>query len=135
MIRYVPTSGLPVAEALSAALWELSRPKVLQGPRDTTKMFGVVTCLNGSVWLEVHTTFDIPVHPDAVLNGIADVLQPWIDEGVLPADTNETLGAFIESKRGQWLIPWDAFPQFFKDASKSREELISLGLFPSSITP
>ncbi len=135
MIRYVPTSGLPVAEALSAALWELSRPKALQGPKDTTKMFGSQTCLDGSVWLEVHTTFDIPVHPAAVLNGIADVLQPWIDEGVLPADTNETLGAFIESKRGERLIPWDAFPQFFKDASKSRDELVSLGLLPSNLMP
>lgn len=135
MIRYVPTSGSPVAEALSAALWELSRPKVVQGPHDTTNMFGSLTCMNGSVWLEVHTTFDIPVHTDAALNGIADVLQPWIDEGVLPADTNAVLGAFIESKRGQRLIPWEAFPQFFKDTSKSREELIAAGLLPSPIAP
>ncbi len=78
---------------------------------------------------------DIHVHHEAVLNGIADVLQPWIDGGVLPADTNETLAAYIESKRGQRMIPWEAFPQFFKDASKSRDELVSLGLLPSNLTP
>jgi len=132
MIRFVPSSA---AESLSNALWRLSRPPETRGPNDTQFLFGWITALDGSRWLQVDTAYEINVHAEAVLDGIADVLQPWIDEGVLPADTNETLGAFIESKRGQRLIPWEAFPQFFKDASKSRDELVSLGLLPSNLMP
>lgn len=132
MIRYVPSSA---AEALSNALWGLSRPPETRAPEDTQFLFGWITALDGNRWLVVDTDYEVNVHQDAVLDGIADILQPWIDSGELPLDTNEVLAAFIESKRGGRMIPWEAFPQFFKDASKSREELISLGLLPSSITP
>ena len=91
-------------------------------------MFAFITCHDGSVWLQVDTTFEIPVHPEAELDGIADVLQPWVDEGVLPSDTIPNLAAFVESKRGQRLTVWEAFPQLFKDQSKTREELVTLGL-------
>jgi len=97
-------------------------------------MFDSITCTDGSVWLEVDTTFDILVHAEAELDGIADVLQPWVDEGALPADTIPNLAAFVESKRGQNLVVWDAFPQFFKDQSKTREELVTIGLL-SPINP
>ncbi len=86
-------------------------------------------------WLIVDTTFTIPVHADAELDGIADILQPWIDAGQLPADTNTTLAAFIESKRGQMLTVYDAFPQLFKGLSKSWQEMVDAGLlaFPAGM--
>lgn len=93
-------------------------------------MFRTIVCTDSSIWLEIITTFGIPVHSEAVLDGIADVLQPWIDEGTLPADTNEVLAALIESKRGQHLTVWDAFPPFFKDQSKTHQELVDAGLIP-----
>lgn len=129
MIRYVPTSGVIVAESLTSALWSLSRPLALRGNDTTQAMFSLFTALNGSVWLVVDTEFEIPVHAEAELDGIADVLQPWIDEGSLPADTNATLAAYIESTRGGRMVPWNAFPQLFKDQSKSREQMIADGLF------
>ena len=91
-------------------------------------MFSYITDLVGATWLQVITDFAIDVHPEAELDGIADVLQPWVNEGVLPADTIPNLAAFVESKRGQRLIVWDAFPQLFKDQSKTREELVALGI-------
>ena len=59
---------------------------------------------------------------------IAVILQPWVDTGHLPADTNAQLAALIESKRGQQLVVYDAFPQLFKDMSKTLEQMISAGL-------
>lgn len=131
MLRYIPTTA-SAGIALAQALWHLHCPP---GEGNTTGFGTVVTALDDSVWLEIDEEAVVHVHESAFLDGIADILQPWIDEGVLPADTNETLGAFIESKRGQRLIPWEAFPQFFKDASKSRDELVSLGLLPSNLMP
>lgn len=128
MIRYVPTSGSATAEQLSEALWNLSLPPQARGDEATTRMFPSFAALNGSVWLAVDTELNVPVHAEAELDGIADILQPWIDSGSLPADTNTNLAALIESLRGQRLTVWSAFPQFFKDQSKSREEMISLGL-------
>ena len=128
MIIYTPTSGQTVADALSDALWALAKPRSERSPQDTQKMFSYITDLVGATWLQVITDFAIDVHPEAELDGIADVLQPWVNEGVLPADTIPNLAAFVESKRGQRLIVWDAFPQLFKDQSKTREELVALGI-------
>lgn len=126
MIRFVPSSA---AEILSDALWGLTRPPQYRKIGDTPKMFPWIDDLQtpSKRWLMVDTTFTIPVHAEAELDGIADVLQPWIDDGYLPADTNSVLAAFIESKRGQNLTVYDAFPQFFKDLSLTQEQMIASG--------
>jgi hypothetical protein len=126
MIRYVPSSQ---AQPLSDALWNLTRPPQVRAPQDTTSLFPWIDDLQtpSKRWLVVDTTFTIRVHAEAELDGIANILQPWIDEGYLPTDTNTTLAAFVESKRGQMLTVYDAFPQLFKDLSKTREEMIDAG--------
>lgn len=124
MIRFVPGTQV---EPLTRALWRLAVPDPDAGATD--KMFEVVTALDdGATWLMVDTTFTIRVHADAVLDGIADILQPWIDSGHLPANTNDTLAALVESKRGQDLTVYDAFPQLFKGLSKSWQGMVDAGL-------
>lgn len=120
MIRCIPTSGQDTALRLTNALWSLALPADMRGNAVTSQMFGTVTCTDGTVWLEVDTEFAIVVHESAELDGIADVLQPWINEGALSAEM-----------RGQRLTVWDAFPDFFKGQSKTRSELISLNLLSS----
>jgi len=127
MIRYVPASA---AEPLSAALWRLSDP-LNEG--QTQQLFGWIDDTQGQRWLVVDTEHEINVHPDAVLDGIADILQPWIDSEDLPPDTNTQLAALVESTRGGRLVVYEAFPQLFKDMSKSAEELQALNLLPQSI--
>ena len=135
MIRYVPSSAAP---ALSDALWALTRPSQVRETGDTMRMFGWVDDLQtpSQRWLVVDTTFTIPVHPEAVLDGIADILQPWIDGGHLPADTNTILSDYIESMRGQTMVVYDAFPQIFKDMSLDTAQMIAAGrLANPSTTP
>ena len=123
MIRFVPGTQV---EPLTRALWRLAVPDPETGATD--KMFQVVTALDdGSTWLMVDTTFTIRVHELAVMDGIADILQPWIDSGHLPADTNDTLAALVEAKRGQDLTVYDAFPQLFKDMSMTTAQMIAAG--------
>jgi len=128
MIRFIPTSGAVVADTLSNALWSLSRPESVRSEKDTQRMFSPVTCLNGSVWLQVDTAFTITIHPLVELGDIAGIMQPWIDAGSLPKDENERLAAMIEDARGSRLNVYDSFPQLFRDQSKTRAELIALGL-------
>lgn len=131
MIIYIPST---VAELLSDCLWGLAcPPKQRQG--GTTKMFPWVTATDSSQWLVVDTAYSIPVHPDAVLDGIADILQPWIDDGLLPHNTNEDLTSLVESVRGQQLTVYDAFPGLFKSMAKTREQMIADGLLPAPPTP
>lgn len=133
MIRYVPSSK---AEELSDALWRLTRPSYLRDDKDsTTKIFGWVDDLQAQRWIVVDTEYTIPVHAESELDGIADILRPWIEEGYLPPDTNATLAAFIESKRGQMLTVYDAFPQLFKDMSKTQQEMIDAGLLANPLLP
>lgn len=100
----------------------------MRGENDTQYLFGWVTALDGSRWLVVPTDYSINVHPNAVLNGTADILQPWIAAGDLPADTNTILAALVESLRGQRLVVYDAFPQIFKNKSLDRKGMIDAGL-------
>jgi len=125
MIIYIPSSA---AKELSEALWELSRPASLQNSGDTTQMFSWVDDVHGHRWIEVYDDFSIIIHPNAELGKIADILQPWIGDGHLPPDTNTDLADLIESKRGQRFVIYDAFPDLFKDMSKTHEEMVADGL-------
>lgn len=132
MIRYVPTSGSAIAQQLTEALWQLSTPPSHQGLRRTTALFGCHTMTDGSVWLAVNTDTAVRIHQDATLGCIGDVLQPWVAEGALPSNTLEHLAALIDSRRGNTMVVWDAFPQLFKDQSRTFDELVSAGLIKTT---
>jgi hypothetical protein len=132
MTRYVPSSA---AEPLSNALWGLSRPPETRRPNDTQYLFPWITALDSSRWLIVDTDYEVNVHQDAVLGDIADILQQWIDAGQLPSDTNTNLATLVESLRGQRLVVYDAFPQLFKDMSKTHDQMITAGLLAEPQTP
>ena len=132
MIRHIPTSGQSTAALLTEALWALSVPPDHQNGNTTEAMFGLVTMTDGSVWLAADDSFQITIHPEAILDGIADILQPWIDSGALPSDTNATLAAYIETNKGGVVTPYGMFPQLFKDQSKTFEELQNLGLIAAA---
>jgi hypothetical protein len=130
---YIPSSK---AAELSAALWALARPPQVVAPSDTTtEMFRQVRDLQGEQWIVVQPDFEIIVHPLAELNGIAAILQPWIDGGHLSADTNAALTALVKSKRGQALTIYDAFPPLFKSMAKTREQMEAEGLLTPPPTP
>ena len=128
MMTFVPTSGAAVVEKLSQALWGLTRPPVVRQPEDTVRMFPCITCLDASVWLQVDTTFDIPVHSEAELDGIADVLQPWVKADDIPASVIDDLRATVISLRGRRLVVWNAFPLFFQQQAKSHDDLVEMNL-------
>jgi hypothetical protein len=132
MIRFVSSSA---AEPLSQALWSLSRPPAIRSADDTQYLFGWVNALNQTSWLMVDTEYEINVHLDAELGEITAILQPWIERQELPTETNTQLAALIESKRGQHLVVYDAFPQFFKDMSKTYEQMIAAGLLAEPDMP
>ncbi|CAB4163643.1 hypothetical protein UFOVP806_34 [uncultured Caudovirales phage] len=125
MILYTPSSAV---DSLSGALWALARPPSAQAGNVTQFLFGWVVATDRTRWLEVDTECQILVHPDAELGGIAEILQPWIDKGHLPADTNDELAALINRMRGKRFVIYDAFPQVFKDMSKTHDQMVSDGL-------
>lgn len=132
MIVFVPAAS---AETLSEALWSLTRPAHLRGEADTQRLFATVEALNGTRWLEVDTLESVVIHAEAELGSIADILQPFIDAGNLPADTNTQLAALIEAKRGQRLVIYDAFPEFFRAQAKTRDEMITAGWLAAPVIP
>jgi hypothetical protein len=138
MIVFMPVSSA----AISSALLALSRSP--GSSEDGQSVFPVFKAIDQSLWMQVDTDYEINVHPEAELNGIADILQPWIDAGHLPADTNTQLAALVESKRGDKLVVYDAFPALFKlyDAEtnptgqgKTYEMMIAAGLLAEPVMP
>ena len=97
-------------------------------------MFPVVKALDDSLWLAVETDFSIVIHPEAELDGIADILQSYIDAGDIPNGTNEALAQFVLNHRGQEVTAWSMFPDFFKNRSKDKAAMIAQGLLADADT-
>lgn len=131
MILYVPSSA---AESLSNALWGLTRPPEVRTEADTQYLFSWRDDLLGTRQLIVDTEFEILIHADADFAPIGAILQPWINSGHLPADTNTTLAALIDSKRGQYLVVYDAFPAYFKSLAMTQEQMIAAGRMDANAT-
>lgn len=138
---YIPSTK---AKELSEALWALARPPQVRRESDiTSSLFPSITDLDGGKWLVVPDDCGITVHPEAELNGIAGILQPWIAQGYLPSDTNTNLATLVESKRGKPLVVYEAFPSLFKlrDASnpnglgRTQTQLIAANLLPNPTLP
>jgi len=120
-------------EELSRALWVLAMPPQVRRAGDfTDSLFRWITDLENVQHLVVMDDLSIRVHEAAELGEIEGILQPWVNEGLLPADTITQLKGFIESKRGEWLVIYQAFPALFKlkDAGnptglgRTREQMI-----------
>ena len=116
---FIPTSSQAVADELSGQLWSLSRTPQARTNEVTSRLFGTRTDANGKVWLEVITDYAIPDHAEAVLDGIAPILA---GAGLGEADIAD-LEALVISLRGQFITPWQFFPQVFKDAAKLEHEI------------
>lgn len=125
MIFYTPSSA---GQKLSATLWALARPLQLEGKAGTKYMFDTITALDGSKWLLVDTEYQVIIHEDADLSAVATALQPYIASGYLPADALATLSGVIDTHRGQSLVIYTAFPAFFKDQSKTKQQMEDAGL-------
>jgi len=125
MIWYIPAVS---AEALSAGLYALSRPAGVRDARDSVYLFGWRIDTKRNKWIEVDDAVAVRVHELAELNGIADILQPFIDAEQLPANTNEALAAYVESKRGEQMVIYNAFPAVFKAQAKELRQMIEEGL-------
>lgn len=104
---------------MSTQLWSLSRPPQVRGAGETMYLFHWRQDVSGVWWLEVIEDFQIYVHPEAVLNGIADILA---GAGVAQAEL-DALAALVVSRRGGMLTPWEYFPGVFKDAAKEESQI------------
>lgn len=141
MTHYVPTSGEVPAEALSRALFALARPIALQPPDAIQDAFSVIEALNGSHWLVVPDEFTLVMHPEAEIDGIADVLQQWEDNGSIPIGTIAGIDAWINSTRAlptieeRTFCPWNCFPTFFIVNSRTHQQMIDSNLFPALPVP
>jgi hypothetical protein len=120
MILYVPTSGAPVAEQLTTALWALSVPPQHQGANVTSKLFGTVTAKDGSVWLQVDTEMTVLVHPDADPTGIAVILEPFVVAGAITELELLEIFDLVEVCKGQQLNIWECFPQYWMNLAKEK---------------
>jgi hypothetical protein len=134
MTHYVPASTETNALLLSEGLFALAVPRHLQPSDGRQDAFEVITALNGSPWLVVPDEFTLVMHPQAEINGLADVLTPYESQGYIPAGTLAAMEAWINTTRvlptvaERTFCPWDQFPAFFKGLSKSWHGMVDAGL-------
>lgn len=126
-IVYIPA---PEAEALTAALWDLSDPNPTRG---TTGLFAVVEALDKSKWLIVCKKTTLPVHDQANLNGIAKLVQPLVENKTLAANTMEVLQVRLDTvkEHRQRLNVFEAMPDEIKAMARDLPAMIEEGLLPA----
>ncbi len=135
MIRYIPVLNPAAAEKLSRSLWALSRPVAVQSSDVTKRLFSFITATDGTIWLQTETTATLPIHQLAELTGVLEVMQPLIDGGQIPPTAPTNLTSAITAAKGTSLNIYGILPLFFTSRSKTREELISLGLLTIPTNP
>jgi len=134
MKLFIPAAD---ATAMSMALYELNRPAAVRDARDgTTSLYGVREALDKSLWLEVDTELSIRIHPQASLDAVAALLQPYVNDGRLPAGTLTGLAQRVEALRGGRMVVYAEFPALFKlpteahpeGLARTFEQMINAGL-------
>lgn len=129
MKLFIPAAD---ATAMSMALYELHHPAAVRDARDgTTSLYGVREALDKSLWLEVDTELSIRIHPQASLDAVAARLQPYVNDGRLPAGTLEGLSAYVEANRGLRMIVYAEFPDYFKSLALTEAQMVAKGKFPT----
>lgn len=122
MTKYVPASA---AAELSAALFALSRPPAIRAQGEVTNsMCSWFYDTQGDRWILIDDQREVRVHELAELNGIADILAPFIGYGLVQADI-DGLESLVAQSRGQRLVVYEAFPKLFQ--LKSMENPTGLG--------
>lgn len=120
MNKYLPVTSESSGRALSCALWGLTRPPQVRQPAEANDdMFDVVCDAAGQWYLEVDSEFDIPVHPLAEIDGIADIL---LGAGLSQGEVDQ-LESLVIALRGQRMRSYDYFPAVFKSAAKTWEQI------------
>jgi hypothetical protein len=122
---YLPST---MAAAFCQRLEALARVPERRARADMESQFGVIVDLHGDTWLEMDSCADMVLDAQADLAGITELMQAWVDDGLVPAETLGKLLALLESRRGELLFFHEAFPQVFKDQAKSRRQMIDEGL-------
>lgn len=119
-------------------LWALSDSNPMRG---TESLFPIVYLNDGTTCIEVDTEYSLPVLEGAELNGIADLLRPWVGHGILQSDLDRLDHLVLES-RGTRLAVYEAFPPIFKlkddsnpiGLGRTRAQLVAEGRLKASST-
>lgn len=120
MIHFIPVSSPEVGKDLSYALWSFTRPPQVRVPAELQDdMFAVVVDAGGQWYLAAQDDFDIPVHAEAEIVGIADIL---LGAGLSQTEVDQ-LASLVVALRGQRMRPYDYFPAVFKDAAKLETDI------------
>jgi hypothetical protein len=125
MILYIPSI---MAASLIEKLESLAGSRWLHRSAEEPPLHEVVTDLHGDCWLELDTAASMTLSPTADLGGVARLMQPWLADGLMPADTLTNLLALLEARRGEFLFVHEALPQVFKDLAKTRQQMMDAGL-------
>lgn len=132
MTLYLPST---LAAALSEALLDLAHVPGLRHAAETQAAFARCRDVHGDCWLKMDARFSIVVHLEAELERISELMQPWIDDGVLPAAALGDLLALLDARRGLRLGVHEALPAFLKNLARTHEEMTAAGLLAAAAAP
>lgn len=121
MNYFYPATSTNAARALSEAIWTLCLPVAERQQNDTSRAFDVIQGANGTPYVNIPDDFVAVIHPEASMDAVAAVLQPFETAGHIPAGTVQDLRDWVEQTRAlpNWqdrqFVPWQKFPAYFQE--------------------
>ena len=132
-MRYLPMTSEANGEAVSERIFACSRPVSVRDPADvTTKYQDIIKHPTADAWaMPIDETEDIYVHPAADEHIFDDLLDAHISAGIVTADEKGDLQTALSLAKGERLVIFECFPQFWRDNAKDESTMIAEGWFPS----
>lgn len=130
MPSYLPTPYC-APDALSRALWLLSRPEGVQ-PGDTDSLFPVVETLDESGWLLVDNEQMMNVHEGALTGGelppqLRAIFAAYVTAGALPENAENVLKGVVEANLGGRIPASLLLPQELLTTLLDFQEMVAQG--------
>lgn len=130
-MRYLTMTSGGAAVIVSERIFACSRPVHVREPEDVSNQYSHhLTHPGNTAWvLPVNTAETIYIHPEVDKHTFDALLQPFIDAGLVTEAEKIHLQDELDGARGGRLNIYDTFPAYWRNTSKSYEDLVEEGWF------
>lgn len=132
-MKYLPMTSEANGHAVSERIFACSRPEQVRDPADvTTRYADIIKHPTADAWaMPIDEADDIYVHSAADEHIFDDLLDAHITEGIVTEAEKGDLQTAISLAKGERLVIFDAFPEYWRVNAKDEQTLIDEGWFPS----
>jgi hypothetical protein len=132
-MMYLPMTSEENGNAVSERIFACSRPVSIRDPNDVSIRYArIIKHPTADAWaMPISDETDIHVHEQADEHIFDDLLDAHIAAGIVTEDEKADLQQAILLAKGERLVIFDVFPEYWRVNAKDHQTMIDEGWFPS----